>query len=423
MISKIIYRLFGKRLPAQLNYETAMAALDAKSAPVRADLARRPDTRPEMLYYLASDQSSDVRREIAANPATPLQADRLLAQDPDGDVRAELARKIGRLLPGLDEPERDRLRDLTISVLEKLASDQQVRIRAILAEEIKSSTRIPKSIIQKLARDIELTVAGPILEYSPLLADSDLLEIIAHGAISGALPAIARRRDLSADVTDAVVATLDVPAIASLLNNKSAKIREQTMEEIIDHADKIKEWHGPIVLRADLSVRAIRRVAGFVTSSLLRQLQERRGLDEETAGILSKRVRERLAEEETSQPTRDAGENVRRAVATGSLDEGFILEALQNRDRLTVIHALAVMTRQPAVLIEKILDGQNARPIVALCWHAGLSMRAAIKVQAGAGRLLQKDLIPARNGVDYPFTRDEMLWQLDLFGIAPDPAG
>jgi len=420
LIARLIHRLFGKRLPARLDYETAMAALDAKSAPLRADLARRADTKPEMLYYLASDQNADVRREIAANPATPRQADRLLANDPDIDVRGELARKIGRLLPGLDAPERDRLRDLTISVLEKLASDQHTRVRMILAEEIKSSPLIPKATIQRLARDVELAVAAPILEYSPLLADSDLLEIIAHGAISGALPAIASRRDLSTDVSDAVVATLDVPAIASLLNNRSARVREQTMDQIIDHAEKIKEWHGPIVLRADLSVRAIRRVAGFVASSLLHQLQERRGLDEETAGILSKRVRERLAEEESAQPTRDASENVRRAATFGMLDESFVLEAIENRDRLSVIHALAVLTRQPPVLVEKILDGQNARPIVALCWHAGLSMRAAIKVQTGAGRLAQKDLVPARNGVDYPFTRDEMLWQLDLFGISPE---
>jgi uncharacterized protein (DUF2336 family) len=380
-------------------------------------LAGRNDTKPEMLYHLASDQNPAVRLKIAANPSTPLQAARLLAQDPDGEVRAELAKKIGRLLPGLDTPERERLRDLTIEVLEKLAGDQLTRVRALLAEEIKSSRTIPAPIIQRLARDVELAVAAPILEYSPLLGDSDLLEIIAHGAISGALPAIARRQDLSTKVSDAVVATLDVPAIAALLANKSAKIRDETMDQIVDHAESIQDWHGPIVVRADLSVRAIRRVAGFVASSLVRQLQERRGLDDETASFLAKRIRERLAEEQDLQIKKDAGEAVRRAVQTGALDDSFILSAIDNKDRNSVIHGIAAMIKRPPPVVEKILDAQSARAVVALCWYAGLSMRTALKVQSGAARVAQKDIIPARNGLDYPLTEDEMHWQLDLFGI------
>jgi uncharacterized protein (DUF2336 family) len=410
-------RWFGRKQQPRPTYETALASLDAQDAPTRARLAGRDDTKPEMLYHLASDQSPAVRLKIAANPSTPLQAARLLAQDPDGEVRAELAKKIGRLLPGLDTPERERLRDLTIEVLEKLAGDQLTRVRALLAEEIKSSLTIPAPIIQRLARDVELTVAAPILEYSPLLGDSDLLEIIAHGAISGALPAIARRQDLSAKVSDAVVATLDVPAIAALLANKSAKIRDETMDQIVEHAESIQDWHGPIVVRADLSVRAIRRVAGFVASSLVRQLQERRGLDDETAAFLAKRIRERLAEEQEAQIKKDAGESVRRAVQTGALDDNFILTAIENKDRTSVIHGIAAMIKRPPPVVEKILDAQSARAVVALCWYAGLSMRTALKVQAGAARVTQKDIIPARNGLDYPLTEDEMHWQLDLFGI------
>ncbi len=423
LIFKFFRRLFGSKLPARISYETALASLDAKETQSRAALAGHIDTRPEMLYYLASDREPAVRRQIAANPATPLQADRILAQDPNDDVRAELAGKIGRLLPGLAEPERARLRDLAIEVLERLANDQLTRVRMILAEEIKASPHIPKSIVARLARDVELVVAAPILEYSPLLKDVDLLEIIAHGAVSGALPAIARRRDLSADVADQIVASLDVPAVAALLANRSARIRDETMDQIIDHADRIRDWHGPIVLRADLSLRAIRRVAGFVTSSLLQQLRERRGLDEETSNFLAKRVRERIADDDAVSPSRDAVETIRRAVATKSLDEAFVVQAVETRDRPLAIHALAMMARQSPAVIEKILDGQSARAVVALCWHAGLSMRAAIKVQTHATRLAQKDVIPARNGVDFPLTSDEMLWQLDLFGISAHDGG
>lgn len=416
MILSLWRRLFGRRLPPKLDYETAMAALDAKDVKTRCELACRADTRPEMLYYLANDSVPEVRRDVAGNPATPLQAVRLLSQDQDDAVRTELAGKIGRLLPGLESRDRDRLRDLTIEVLERLANDQLPRVRQLLAEEIKASKLVPKALVDKLARDVEFVVAAPILEYSPLLADNDLLEILAQGAIEGALPAIARRAALSANVADAVVATLDIPAVAALLTNKSAQIREETLDKIIDNAAEVKAWHGPLTLRADLSLRAVRRVAGFVASSLLRQLQERRELDEETALYLAKRVRERLAEER-AEPLRDLAEIIRKAAARGELNDAYVLNAIEAHDRPLVAYALAALVHAPVGIVERVIDSTSAKAIVALCWRAGLSMRTALKLQGLSGRIAQKDLIPARRGIDYPMSEDEMIFQLDLFEI------
>ena len=65
-----------------------------------------------------------------------------------------------------------------------------MRVRAILAEEIKYLNCIPKDIALHLARDVESIVATPILEYSPLLSDADLIEIIASGPVQEVLVAI-----------------------------------------------------------------------------------------------------------------------------------------------------------------------------------------------------------------------------------------
>ena len=48
-------------------------------------------------------------------------------------------------------------------------------------------------IIKGLALDDELVVSGPVLEFSPVLTDDDLLEIIEKGPVKGGLGAIARR--------------------------------------------------------------------------------------------------------------------------------------------------------------------------------------------------------------------------------------
>ena len=62
-------------------------------------------------------------------------------------------------------------------------------------------------------------------------------------------------------------------------------------DDIIERAEGVEPWHEPIVNPPTLSQRAIRRVAGFVASSLLNILQDRSYLDQQTARELKKSCR------------------------------------------------------------------------------------------------------------------------------------
>ena len=48
--------------------------------------------------------------------------------------------------------------------------------------------------------------------------------------------AISRRVALGQDVADAIVDTGDIEAVAELLGNASAQIREETLDRIVDQA-------------------------------------------------------------------------------------------------------------------------------------------------------------------------------------------
>jgi hypothetical protein len=170
----VLRRLIGKGKdrevqPGKLTYEDARASLETHAHNARLFLAKRPDVEPEILYYLANDESADVRRLVAANPGTPQQANRLLAQDGDVEVRCELARKVGRQANDPDAKWTARSRALAYEVMELLAHDKVARVRAILAEEIKTATTVPAHIIEDLACDQELIVRAPVLMYSPLI--------------------------------------------------------------------------------------------------------------------------------------------------------------------------------------------------------------------------------------------------------------
>lgn len=406
-------------MPATLSRADTLRILEERNNEAREELAARGDAAPEVLFFLASEGSIKARRAIARNAATPAHANRLLAEDSDVEVREELARKIGRLIPNLPPDASEKMRALTIETLERLAQDQLPRVRRILAEEIKALDCIPKRVIDRLARDVD-EVAAPILEYSPLLSDADLVEIISSAQARFTLTAIAARKPLSVNVSDAIATALDVPAVAALLANSTAQIREQTLEKIIDHGSRITEWHLPLVLRNDLSQRAIRRIAGFVSAALLDKLCAREGLDQETRSVLAKRVRTRIDEpdDEKTDPAAQAQNDVALLHKEGRLDDFAVERAAEAGKREFVIAALALLTRTPVETVRRIIQSGTAKPAVALVWHAKLSMRVAFKVQTLVMRLKGGELLPARDGVDFPLTEDEMLWHLNYFGIA-----
>lgn len=410
--------MFGveKDLPKELSVQDEQTILKSGSERQKRQLAGRKDARPEVLYYLAEDQSASVRRAIAGNPSTPHQADEILKNDEDDDVRAELARKIGRLVPGMSADEKKSVREKSIKILEELAQDQLPKVRAMVAEEIKQSGYVPKTLVDRLARDIEDVVCGPILQYSPLLNDDDLREIIAAGTSSKALEAIARRELVSEEVSADIAGTLDVPAISALLTNSNAQIREDTLDQIISQAESVEDLHKPLALKPQLSVRAMKRIAGFVASALVHAMMEQSELSEEQAEELLEKVRDRLAAEQVGDDeTKQLALKAQEFFERGMLNDAFVVEQIAENRRELLMQCLAVMSNLAADTVRQVIMSKSGRAVTALCWKAGLSMRTAYEVQTKFALVPTAQLLHAKHGTKYPIKDDELEWHLSYF--------
>ena len=420
MLNKVLAMLAGPKIrPEDLTFAQAREILDRASDEAKRELARISKA-PEILAYLSQDLKGDIRALVASNTSTPREVDLDLASDVLDEVRVQLARKIARLLPGLSNKEQTRIRELTIKVIEKLAVDSLPRVRQIVAEEIKKSADVPKAIVLDLAQDAEIAVAAPILEYSPLLSDDDLLEIIATSEVEGVLASIANRDPVSDNVSEAVVATLDIPAVTALLANQSAQIRAETLDRIVEHAKNVDEWHKPLVFRPELSIRAIRRIAGFAASSLLEILSEKHNLDDETRRILKGKVSERLQKDDRSrveEPKEQIWNAVSAAAQNGSLDDEYVSNAIKADDRSRVVLSLVALGRVPEATVERILKSGSAQVVTALAWHCNLQMRTAIELQKSVAKIAPQALLPPRNGVDFPLSPEQMISQLELMGV------
>lgn len=386
---------------------------------VRQALARSQTARPEILYFLASDTAASVRREIAANAHTPYQADLLLVRDPDEAVRADLARKVAALLPGLSADEQSQARERVVEMVGALARDAAVRVRQVVAETLKDVADAPPDVIRQLAKDIELAVAEPVLRWSPLLTDEDLLEILGGKPVARAVAAIAQRANVGGAVADAVVAAGDEAAVAALLANPSAQIREETLDLIVERAPTRASWHPGLVNRPVLPARLAKRIASFVAATLLRTLEQRSDLDADTRKAVSAEVDRRLGNESSAveEPaTETAEEVVARMKAEGKLDEDAVIAAMGDGKRAIVKAALAALSGIGAAAVDKIMSSHSAKGIVALVWKAGLSPRLAGQIQVRLGGIPPRQVLSARGGEGWPLSPEDMTWHLEFFG-------
>ncbi len=377
-------------------------------------LASHSDTPKEALYYMTEHGDADVREAIAANPNAPFQAHLVLIEDPHADVRAELAMKIGRLAPQLAPGQRTRMREQMLAVLQALAQDEAPKVRQLIVEAIKDSPHIPHDIARRLAEDRELSVCGPILEYSPLLSDVDLTEIISASHVPGVLPAIARRAELSEDVSAALARTRDIVAVTALLSNSNAQIREDTLDALMNDAASIPAWHEPLAMRANLSVRLMTRIATFVASHIVDRMLAAHVVSDEDAKTILATVRTRLKQSERPQGEPSRLEQLaQRAVENRLFNDSWATEMMTTRDSGMVMYAIGLAAGMSVANTRKLFASRSGKAIMALCWKAGLTARTSYEVQKTLGQVPAEDLATPKGGIDFPMKRDDMQLLLD----------
>ncbi|GHD56665.1 hypothetical protein GCM10017083_36980 [Thalassobaculum fulvum] len=389
-------------------------------AAARRALAKRPGLAPELLFYLAEDDDVGVRRAIAANPETPRHAHQFLARDDDAAVRASVAQRIGSDVAGLKNERRAQHRRITIEALEALALDTAEKVRQRLAEAVKDAESAPPEVVRRvievLARDTAHEVAGPVLEHSPLLSDDFLIGIVGSPANTGAVTSISRRRGVSSRVSDAVASSGDDAAIAALLANESAQIREATLDRLIDMAPEKPSWHAPLVARPKLSAGHVGKLARFVAIALVEELRQRTDLDEEASARLTEAMSRRI-EEEGTRSTPASAERTRALslYGQGELDELSLTEALTAGRRAFVMAALSVRSGLPEPVVHSMMSSGSAKVVTALAWKAGMTMEFAEQLQLRLAYIEPRDTLRASVGARFPLDDEQLDWQVQMY--------
>ena len=421
-----VFGMTGVLGDGAITYEKAKELAQSDDPAVRVALAERKDLSPELLYYLAEDDSADVRRAVAINEAAPRQTDMLLARDADADVRGSLAQKIAHVAPELSQEDSEKVRVQTHQALETLANDQITKVRAILSDALKDVVDAPADIIRRLANDIEIEVSGPVLEYSPVLTEQDLIEIIESGPAAGGVAAIARRDGVSENLADAIIDTDDVEGIADLLGNGSAQIREEALDDLIDRSADQELWQPPLVARKQLPDGAAQRMAGFIAENLLHELSKRADFDAPTMAAVKEVVRDRLGGEAgPDKKALNAGfdflkvdpplDTAKRLNEAGKLHDKVVAKALQAGDHAFVFAAMIERAGVDLALARKIFVEKNPSGIVALLGKAKMPASMVMMVQQQMGRIAPSEIIEPEDDSTFPMSEDDIDWNIEFF--------
>jgi len=380
-------------------------------------LAARPDAPPEALYYMAERGSATVKQAVAGNPNSPGKADLLLAKDNDSTVRKVLAEKVGAVLPAFNEQQNNQVERLILQVVEVLAKDRMPTIRAVLAEQIKNLENVPQAVVMDLARDAESIVSAPVLQFSPLLSDNDLIDIISAGIGSEALVAVSKRQGLSEAVSHAVAETEDDIAIPALLANRTASIGMETMEAIVIAGERHPAWHQALVERDSISRSLVQRIASYVSEGLVAELLRNNPTIPAEAGLsLRAAVKKRMEKLQDAWDSFDP--EVRRAEIfhhDNRLSSAAMTLAASKGEETFVVHALSLLTGIKVARIRGALTSADARlAAVALAWYSELGQDFSYAVQRHLLSYSEEETLYNTEGYSYPCERMEMEEVIDF---------
>ncbi|MDG1709253.1 MAG: DUF2336 domain-containing protein, partial [Emcibacteraceae bacterium] len=251
-----------------------------------------------------------------------------LLTEPTAENRAEAATKVSEQFAAgtLSDDERK----IAEEIFKIMVKDAEVRVREALSESLKNSDSIPHDVAVTLANDVK-EVSMPMLEFSEVLTDSDLMEII-KSQDSEAQQAIASRASVSSDLAETIVEnSADVEVVATLMKNDGADVKEDTMDKVLDKYGEDERVNVPMAKRAQLPLKVTERLVNLVSEQVRDHLVTHHEMSNDMVMDLFFNARERATANlihDGSQADMDFGDLVEQLHSNGRLTETLIFHAL-----------------------------------------------------------------------------------------------
>lgn len=306
---------------------------------------------------------------------------RTLVRGVTDEDRAHAAHKICRCIEDAEMTADERAHAESIMAI--MAEDAAVLVRRALAVALKNSPRLPRDIANKLALDIE-SIALPVILNSPVLTDSDLVEIVRACPPSKQV-AVASREHISNIVTGAIAQYAAPAAVERALANDNALFDEDGLDRALDRFSGISAITAAMVRRNELPVTIAEKLVSFVSGELFDHLVNNHELPPQLAIDLAMGSRERATLDIVEQASRqkDIQHFVQQLNLHGRLTPSLLMRGLCLGHMNFVEHSLAELAGIPHQRMWLLVHDSGPLGLKAAFDRAGLPPRLFPSFRAG----------------------------------------
>ena len=280
--------------------------------------------------------------------------------------------------------------ELFDDVLERLIKTIEIRAiadvsaRIALAEmsmQLAPIAQAPPSVVRRLARNDEITVAGPVLQESARLSSEDLVEI-AETKGEQHLLAVSGRWWLKEVVTDALLARRYPSVSRRIVNNPGARVSAGGFAIVVAQAESDPELAVETGIRVDLPSRLRNQLLRSATETVRTRLLSRAPphIFEEIRSAIAAVSSEVSREMSRVRDFAAAKRFVALLNSNGELNEAALFGFAKQRKYEETVAALAVLSQSTVEVIRSLMQSPRDDGLLIPCKVAELSWETVVAV-------------------------------------------
>ena len=280
--------------------------------------------------------------------------------------------------------------DLFDGVLIDLVPHTEPAARADLAERLSVLANAPRGLVGQLAREDEISIAGPLLRRSPVIDEQALIEI-ARIKGQGHLLAMSERSTLSPGLTDVILRRGDREAVRRAAGNAGAHFSQAGYSALIKRAGHDGVLTLTVGQRDDLSASQLKDLLAGSVDVVRRRLFEvvkpaRQAAIKQAMSVISG-VPEKVESRRDFAP---AQRTILALHGAGELNEGALLGFAKAYKYEESIAALSALSGVKIATLDRLIAGDRHDPILIVGKAIGLewaTVRALILLRLGPSRM------------------------------------
>ena len=256
-------------------------------------------------------------------------------------------------------------------VLSRLIEEIESKARAELSYRLAPVDNAPTGVVRKLATDDDISVAGPVLQQSARLGETDLVDI-ANTKSQAHLLAISGRAGIAEPVTDVLVRRGDREVVCSVAENREARLSEVSFSALVSRAEKDGALAEKVGLRPDIPPQMFRDLLLRATAVVQQRLMTsaKRETQVEIKRVLAK-VSSEFGGTAAPRDYTAAQQTVEALHRQGRLGEASLVEFAKAGQYEETVVTLAALCAVPIEVADRLMGGDRPDPILILCKSAG----------------------------------------------------